>query len=252
MRQSGMSDRSPTVLITGAASGIGRASAARLADDGVRVLGLDLKSPAETDAFSAFRQADVTDANAMAAAIDEMVAEAGGLTGLVHCAGMSLHGTIMETGPADWDKVVALNLTSVFHVIRCVIPHLQEHGGAIVTIGSTFGLMGRDGMTGYAATKAAAIHLTKCVAIDYAADGIRANCVCPGLIDTPMTAYLNSPEGQAKRRSQVGAHPMKRMGTAEEVAATISYLLSDDARFVTGQAIAVDGGYTAGKQVLTS
>lgn len=252
MRQSGMSDRSPTVLITGAASGIGRASAARLADDGVRVLGLDLKSPAETDAFSAFRQADVTDANAMAAAIDEMETEAGGLTGLVHCAGMSLHGTIMETSPADWDKVVALNLTSVFHVIRCVIPHLQDHGGAIVTIGSTFGLMGRDSMTGYTATKAAVIHLTRCVAIDYAADGIRANCVCPGLIDTPMTAYLNSPEGQAKRRAQVGAHPMKRMGTAEEVAATISYLLSDDARFVTGQAIAVDGGYTAGKQVLTS
>ena len=244
-----MSTSHPCVLITGAASGIGLACAERLAKDGAKVLGLDLNAPPNADVFQTFRQADVTDAGAVSAAIESMVSDAGSLSGLVHSAGMGLRGTILEISPAEWDRVVALNLTSAFTVIRAVIPHLKQTKGAIVTIGSTFGLVGRDGMTGYAASKAGVIHLTRCVAIDYAGDGVRANCVCPGLVDTPMTSYLNIPENAGIRAAQIGSHPMKRTGTVEEVASMVGYLLSDEARYVTGQAIAVDGGFSAGKQV---
>ena len=239
------------VLITGAASGIGLACVHKFAGDGYTVLGMDLNEPEDTSLFAGFEQADATDESAIAQVIDAFEIPANGLDVLVHSAGMTGHGSVTEIDAAFWTKILTVNLTSTFLITRAVIPHMQKNGGgAIVTIGSTFAMMGRDAMTGYAVSKAGVAHLTRCLAIDYAKDGIRANCVCPGLVDTPMTSHLNAPGREEARAALINAHPMKRSGTPEEIAETITFLASPAASYITGQVIGVDGGFTAGKQVL--
>jgi len=239
------------VLITGAASGIGYASAQMFANSGYVVLGADLNVPEDKSLFANFEQCDVTDEVAITRALDAFEIPSKGLAALVHCVGMSQHGTVTQLDEETWTKVLSTNLTSTFLITRAVIPHMQKHGGgSLVTIGSTFALMGRDAMTGYAVSKAGVAHLTRCLAIDYAKDNIRANCVCPGLVDTPMTSHLNAPGKESVRDSLVNGHPMKRPGTLSEIAATIIFLASDASSYITGQTIGVDGGFTAGKEVL--
>ena len=173
------------VLITGAASGIGFACAETFAGKDYAVLGMDLNMPDNESVFAGFEQVDVTNESAVTEAVDTFKIPENGLAALVHCAGMTQHGKVTDLDEATWTKVLTVNLTSTFLITRAVIPHMQKHGGgSIVTIGSTFALMGRDAMTGYAVSKAGVAHLTRCLAIDYAKDNIRANCVCPGLVDT--------------------------------------------------------------------
>ncbi len=242
---------SKRVLITGAASGIGQACVRIFNDKGYVVLGMDLNEPADESLFARFEQCDVTDGSAIAEAINAFEVPENGLAALVHCAGITQHGKVTDLDEETWTRVLTVNLTSTFLITRAVIPHMQTHGGgSIVTIGSTFALMGRDAMTGYAVSKAGVAHLTHCLAIDYAKDNIRANCVCPGLVDTPMTSHLNAPGREAIRESLLNAHPMRRPGTLNEIAETIFFLASDAASYITGQAIGVDGGFTAGKEVL--
>ncbi len=212
---------------------------------------MDLNAPEDASAFAAFEQADVTDGSAIAEAVDAFQIPENGLATLVHCAGITQHGKVTDLDEDTWTRVLTVNLTSTFLITRAVIPHMQKHGGgSIVTIGSTFALMGRDAMTGYAVSKAGVAHLTRCLAIDYAKGNTRANCVCPGLVDTPMTSHLNAPGREHVRASLLDAHPMKRPGTLDEIAETIAFLASDAASYITGQAIGVDGGFTAGKEVV--
>jgi NAD(P)-dependent dehydrogenase (short-subunit alcohol dehydrogenase family) len=241
-------------VISGAASGIGRATALRLAAGGAQIAGIDrdrdgLAEAAARVASAGGRmlalEADVTDLPAIERAVANATAELGGLDGAVNVAGIGdFTGDVTEIEPEVWARVLAINLNGTFHVSRAVIPHLRERGGAIVNVSSQFGLVGCLSSPAYCASKAAVIGLTKAMAIDHADDGIRVNCVCPGPTDTPM---LQGTRGLERERVRTEHRNLSgRLMRPEEIAATIAFLLSDDAASTTGSVVAVDGGWTAG------
>lgn len=236
-------------LVTGASSGIGRATVRLLAKGGARVIGFDL-NPAELPELAGFHRVDVTRAVERDAAMAEVRERWGRIDILINCAGGGGMGTA-ETVPVDeWHRVIDLNLGSTIGMCQAVLPGMrQRRSGAIVNIGSTFGLMARNEAAPYSVAKAAVIQFTRCMAIDLQDSGVRVNCVCPGLIKTGMTSYLMSDEMREPHRRNVEAHALRRHGEPEEVAAAIAFLVSDRASFVTGAAMPVDGGYTSGKWV---
>jgi NAD(P)-dependent dehydrogenase (short-subunit alcohol dehydrogenase family) len=241
-------------VISGAASGIGRATALRLAAAGAQIAGIDrdrdgLAEAAAQIAAAGGRmlalEADVTDLPAIERAVTDAIAALGGLDGAANVAGIGdFTGDVTEIEPEVWARVLAINLNGTFHVSRAVIPHLRERGGAIVNVSSQFGLVGCLSSPAYCASKAAVIGLTKAMAIDHADDGIRVNCVCPGPTDTPM---LQGTRGLERERVRTEHRNLSgRLMRPEEIAATIAFLLSDDAASTTGSVVVVDGGWTAG------
>ena len=245
-------------LVTGAGSGIGRRTALRFAQEGATVAAADIRADAarETAALIAADggtahavELDVTDAAGIAAGIEALLAAHGGLDVVVNNAGVTIVGAAHELDESDWERELAVNLKSVFLVSRAAWPHLVERGGgAIVSTASIAGLWAIPEDAAYCASKAGVIMLTKCMALDGARAGIRVNCVCPGFIDTPMIEgyFEDQPDPQAARRFATGLHPLGRLGTPLDIADAFVYLASEEARWVTGSALVVDGGLTSG------
>ena len=232
-------------MVTGAASGIGRATAETLAREGASVMCADLNVAGARETAQAIGAAggkaavvelDVTDEPAVQAALQTTVDELGALHILVNDAGISGR-------TSDYDAVIAVNLNGVFYCLEHGAPIIEQHGGgAIVSLSSIMGLVGGSS-PGYTASKHGVLGLTRSYALSYADRGVRVNCVNPGYIETPMTAAMLADED---RRSQsIELHPIGRLGVPQDVANAILFLASDDASFITGVALPVDGGYTA-------
>jgi 3-oxoacyl-[acyl-carrier protein] reductase len=238
-------------LVTGGASGIGKATARRLAADGVRVVIADLGADRIADAvleISALGQAsgipmDVTDWTQVERGTREAAETLGGLDILVTSAGVSHAGTAWETSLEDWDRVLRINLTGTFLCVRAAAPLLMARAwGRIVMLASISGSQVWSERAAYVASKGGVLGLAKACAADLAPYGVTVNSVSPGPIATPQTDTLHSPEIRATVRART---PMGRYGTPEEVADVIAFLCSDAARFVTGHDLRVDGGLTA-------
>ncbi|MEI5675358.1 MULTISPECIES: SDR family NAD(P)-dependent oxidoreductase [unclassified Nocardioides] len=242
-------------LITGGASGIGLATARRLLDEGAQVVLLDRDEAtlsaavAELGAGAHARVADVADAAGIDAVVTGVADELGRIDVLVTAAGVDRCDTVVNTSLEEWRTIMDVDLDGVFYICRSTIPvFVRQGGGAIVTISSAIGTVGERNRSAYCAAKSGVENLTRAMALDHGAEGVRANCVAPGLIDTPLIANGKVAGGSdtALMDSMIAAHhAIPRIGQPSEVASAIAFLASADASFVTGAILAVDAGWTA-------
>lgn len=247
-----------SVVITGASSGIGRASARRFASEGARVLVASLHADAclalvreieSAGGTASFVETDVARRAETEHAIDACVEQYGGLDILFCNAGITLPKTLPESSDDEIVTLLSVNLLACIYAARYAIPLMLEQpaGGSILFTASKTGLVAQTDSPVYCASKGAVVMLAKALALDYATRGIRVNALCPGIIDTPMLREFadSRPDPEAAWASYETAQPMGRLGTAEECAAAALWLVSDDASFITGVALPVDGGFTA-------
>jgi NAD(P)-dependent dehydrogenase (short-subunit alcohol dehydrogenase family) len=244
-------------LITGAGSGMGRACALAFAREGARVALIGRRRErldqvvCELGTESAMAlPGDITDERFLAVAVTDTLKRFGALHVLVNSAAELLPGTAESQTVADWDKTFATNVRALWLLSRAVIPRLRSAGGgSIIHIASVVGQMGATNRLAYGASKGAVIALTKCMAMDLGSDRIRVNCVCPGIVETEMVTnlILKAPDPELARRTRRGVHALGRFGTAEDIAGMCVYLASNESEWVTGAALTIDGGYTAGK-----
>jgi len=236
-----------TVLVTGAGSGIGFEMASRFLAEGATVYAADLV-PSGCPAGSTALKVDVTQADDVRAAVEQAVAETGRIDVLCNNAGLSSTTDPIACTVEEWDAVFAVNTRGVFLGCKYALPHmLRQRHGAIVNTASAAGLVGLKDRAAYCASKGAVIAFTKQVAVQYAGTGVRANSVCPGTVDSPWVGRLlaATDDPEATRAQLVARQPMGRLATPGEVAAAALYLASDEAGFVTGTELVIDGGLVA-------
>jgi NAD(P)-dependent dehydrogenase (short-subunit alcohol dehydrogenase family) len=241
-------------VITGAGSGIGRAMSLLFAREGARVLAADLdgaaaeETAAQVGAQCVAMRVDASQPDEVRAMIERAEAEMGRIDVLCNNAGIGSTTDVVDCEPDDWDRVMTVNVRSVFLGCKYAVPHMVRQGrGAIVNTASVAGMVGVPKRASYCASKGAVIALTRQVAMDFVKQGVRVNCVCPGTVDSPwVERLLAGVDDRAAARAALEARqPMGRLGTPEEVAAAALYLASDDAAFVTGTSLVLDGGWTA-------
>ena len=230
------------VLVTGSSGGIGRSIVDRLKAEGAVVAGADIAAPAGSDLGVAVT-ADVTDEDSIATAVAAVRDALGGVDALVAAAGIEVSGPTHELSAEDFRRVLEVSVMGTFLATRAVLPEMLEAGrGVIVTFGSTAAVVAAPGLAAYAAAKGAVLQFTRSVAAEYARRGIRANCICPGGTATPMLAAIDRERSTPDHFRE--RHPIGRYAQPEEIAAAVTFLLSEDASFVLGSALMVDGGYT--------
>jgi meso-butanediol dehydrogenase/(S,S)-butanediol dehydrogenase/diacetyl reductase len=242
-------------LVTGGASGIGAACVARFGAEGATVIGLDVDAVPESEwtdrGAHRFLTVDVRDEDAIRAAVTSVVSEQERLDIAVNAAGVEGYGTAIDIDRAEWERVIGVNLTGTFLVCKHVLPVMvAARGGSVVNLSSVEGLEAIQSQPAYSASKGGVVLLTKNLAIDFGAAGVRVNCLCPGLVRTPMTEMLFDPGIAEIRDRFIAQHMLGRAGLPEEIAAAALFLASDDASFVTGHALVVDGGFTAGRRLV--
>jgi len=240
-------------IVTGAGSGLGRATAARLAKEGARVACLDVALDAAEGTAADIRAGgqtaraytvDVSDPVSVRSAVGRAVSDLGRPSLLVNCAGIGRFANAHDMPFEDWSRIIAVNLTGTFLMSQAVLPHLLEGGGNIVNIASNAGLMGQPYSAAYCASKGGVVNLTRALADEYLRKGVRVNCIAPGGMATPLqNAFRQLPEGAdptliAKLRTPLGA------ATPEEVAGLVAFVASDEGRYMTGSIVSIDGGLT--------
>lgn len=241
-------------LITGGNRGIGLATARLFAKEGAKVMLFardQAKGEAEAGSIpdARFIQGDVTKAEDCQRAVDESIRMFGGLDVLVNCAGIIYRNrTVEQTTEDEWNATFDVNVKGTFLMCKHAMPELRKRKGCVVNLSSYVGMVGFRGASAYTASKAAIINLTRSMALDHAREGVRVNAVCPGSVDTEMihAAWKKFGDVEEARRLWSEKHPMGRIARPGEVARAILFLASDDASFITGTALAVDGGILAG------
>ncbi len=244
-----------TAIVTGAASGIGRATAIRLAVEGAAVACLDVAAEGVEDTVEALgvlggtalaQHCDVTSEDAVREAVELVAGSLGRPEVLCNVAGVGMFAHTTDMALADWDRIIAVNLTGTFLMTREVLPHMLGHdvGGNIVNVASTAGLIGSAYSAAYCASKGGVVMMTKALAVEYAGRGVRVNAVAPGGVDTPLIANFGLPPGGDPKHFE---RIMSRMGMCrpEQVASAIAFLASDESSYTTGAVLSVDGGITA-------
>lgn len=250
-----MSSQPKVALVTGGGSGIGAAVARRLAADGYAVAVTGRRAgPIREVAAELGGLAIVADTGVVVDAqrsVAETVERFGGLDALVCNAGIGGEGSLRELDPATWDDVLRVNLTGPFLVARAAIDELAARRGSIVTVSSAAGLRASTDSLAYCSSKAGLAMLTQCIAVDHGPEGVRANCICPGWVRTPMADAEMDALGEALGADREAAYeacvadvPLRRAASPEEIAATVAWLLSDEAAYVNGAVLPVDGGHT--------
>ncbi|WBU52854.1 SDR family NAD(P)-dependent oxidoreductase [Paracoccus sp. SCSIO 75233] len=236
------------IVVAGGAQGIGRATVARFLNEGasVAVIDRDDARPDDPGGTLPYAVADITDSAAIDHALNRLADDLGGLDGLVNCVGLDLLAPLENITDEDWDRLIAVNLTGAMKLCRAALPHLRrsENGATIVNLSSAAGLVPLKGRSAYAASKAGLQMFSKSLAMELAPDGIRVNTICPGAVDTALFRSSIDAHGdtEAQLESARNRYALNRIASPEEIASAILWLSSAESSYVTGVALAVDGG----------